>query len=106
LSMNLAFRFLYRCYRFITWSTYWTKRRFTLAGQAMLGGVLVAMFSGLDVENAVGYQAFTTQLRTYLDYAEQNGMKLVLWVRESTKLSGPLQDAVAAGRIEIKFISQ
>jgi len=57
--MNLAFRFLYRCYRFITWSTYWTKRRFTLAGQAMLGGVMVAMFSGLDVENAVGYQAFT-----------------------------------------------
>ena len=60
--MNFLFKFLYRGYRFLTWSTYWTKRRYTLAGQGMLGGVLVAMFSGLDVENAVGYQAFTLLL--------------------------------------------
>jgi len=60
--MNPALRLLYRAYRFVTWSTYWTKRRYTLAGQAMLGGVMVAMFAGLDVENAVGYQAFTLLL--------------------------------------------
>ncbi len=57
--MNLALRLLYRAYRIISWSTYWAKRRYTLVGQAMLGGMLVALFAGLDVENAVGYQAFT-----------------------------------------------
>lgn len=49
---------LYRSYRFITWSTFWTKRRFTRLGQAMIGGVVVALFAGLDAESAVGYQAF------------------------------------------------
>ena len=57
---------IYRGYRFISWSTYWTKRRYTAAGQAMLGGVMVAMISGLDVENAVGYQAFTLLLTLLL----------------------------------------
>ena len=60
--MSLVLRVLYRGYRFISWLTYWTRRRFTVAGQAMLGGLMVAMFSGLDVENAVGYQAFTLLL--------------------------------------------
>jgi uncharacterized protein (DUF58 family) len=62
LAANLLLGVIYRGYRFISWSTYWTKRRYTAAGQAMLGGVMVAMFSGLDVENAVGYQAFTLLL--------------------------------------------
>jgi len=57
---------VYRSYRFFSWSTYWTKRRYTPAGQAMLGGVMVAMISGLDVENAVGYQAFTVLLALLL----------------------------------------
>ena len=49
---------LYRAYRLITWSTFWTKRRFTPTGQAMIGGTVVALFAGLDAESAVGYQAF------------------------------------------------
>ena len=57
---------IYRVYRFVSWSTYWTKRRYTAAGQAMMGGVIVAMISGLDVENAVGYQAFTLLLALLL----------------------------------------
>jgi len=60
--MNLVLWFFYRGYRFVSWSTYWTKRRYTLAGQAVMGGVMVAMISGLDVENAVGYQAFALLL--------------------------------------------
>ena len=43
LPVNFSLRLLYRAYRVITWSTYWTKRRYTLPGQAMLGGVLVAL---------------------------------------------------------------
>lgn len=64
--MNFFLKIFYHGYRFISWSTYWTKRRYTPVGQAMLGGVLVAMVSGLDVENAVGYQAFTLLLAMML----------------------------------------
>jgi len=64
--VNPVLWLIYRGYRFISWSTYWTKRRYTVAGQAMLGGVMVAMISGLDVENAVGYQAFTLLLALLL----------------------------------------
>jgi uncharacterized protein (DUF58 family) len=64
--VNLTLKFFYRGYRFFSWSTYWTKRRFSLVGQAMLGSVMVAMFSGMDIENAVGYQAFTLLLALLL----------------------------------------
>jgi uncharacterized protein (DUF58 family) len=56
--MTLFLHLLYRAYRLITWSTFWTRRRFTILGQAMIGAVIVALFTGLDAESAVGYQAF------------------------------------------------
>ena len=56
--MTIFLHLLYRVYRLITWSTFWTKRRFTIMGQAMIGAVTVALFAGLDAESAVGYQAF------------------------------------------------
>lgn len=56
--VNIALWLFYRSYRIVTWSTYWTKRRFTVIGQAVLGATLVALFASLDVDSAVGYQAF------------------------------------------------
>lgn len=56
--MNLFLRLLYQVYRTITWSTYWTRRRFTIVGRAVLGAACVALFASLDADNAVGYQAF------------------------------------------------
>lgn len=56
--MNLFLRLLYAGYRLVTWATYWTKRRFTIVGQAVLGALVVAGFASLDADNAVGYQAF------------------------------------------------
>ncbi len=56
--MTLFLHLLYRAYRLITWSTFWTKRRFTIMGHAMIAGVMVAVFTGLDAESAVGYQMF------------------------------------------------
>ena len=56
--MSFFLHLLYRAYRVITWSTFWAKRRFTVAGQAMIGGMVVALCAGLDAESAVGYQAF------------------------------------------------
>ncbi len=55
--MGLLLRLLYRAYRIVTWATFWTRRRFTILGQAVLGGLLVAMTTAFDVDGAVGYQA-------------------------------------------------
>lgn len=55
--MSFLLRPLYRLYRIITWSTYWTTRRFTAVGQGVLGAVCVALVTALDVDGAVGYQA-------------------------------------------------
>jgi hypothetical protein len=55
--MGLFLRFLYRAYRVITWSTYWTNRRFTVVGQGVFGAVCVALVTAMDVDGAVGYQA-------------------------------------------------
>lgn len=55
--MGFFLRFLYRGYRIVTWSTYFTKRRFTVVGQGMLGAVCVAAVTAMDVDGAVGYQA-------------------------------------------------
>jgi uncharacterized protein (DUF58 family) len=55
--MSFFLHLLYRAYRLITWSTYWTKRRFTITGQAILGAVCVALVTAMDIDGAVGYQA-------------------------------------------------
>lgn len=56
--MNLFLRVLYVGYRAYTRITYWTKRRFTIVGQAVLGATVVALVASTDSDNAVGYQAF------------------------------------------------
>lgn len=64
--MNFAFKLLYRADRLVSWSKYWTLRRFTRPGQAVLGAVMAAAFMGLDTESSVGYQAFTLLLALLL----------------------------------------
>jgi uncharacterized protein (DUF58 family) len=56
--MNLFLRLFYQAYRGATWLTYWGRRRLTIAGQAVVGALCVALFASLDADNAVGYQAF------------------------------------------------
>jgi RHS repeat-associated protein len=56
-----------------------------------------------EVKN-VQYLSFTQQLRDYLSYAVQNNLQFNLYVRPSTTLSGPLQDAVSSGDINLLFI--
>lgn len=64
--MNLALKAIYRGERLFSGSKYWTLRRFTRPGQAVLGAVLAAAFMGLDTESSVGYQAFTLLLALLL----------------------------------------
>jgi restriction endonuclease fold toxin 7 of polymorphic toxin system len=51
-----------------------------------------------EVKN-VGYQYLSTQLKDFLAYAQQNSLNFNLYVRASTRLSGPLQDLVDSGQI-------
>jgi len=45
--------------------------------------------------------SFTRQLRDFGDFAEQTGRRFDLYVRPRTRLSQPLLDARAAGRVNI-----
>lgn len=56
-----------------------------------------------DVKN-VGRQSYTAQLRDFAAYASQNGYTFELWVRPTTRLSGPLQQAVSQGDLVLRFI--
>jgi RHS repeat-associated protein len=48
---------------------------------------------------------YTRQLRDYAAYCKANPpLKFVLWVRRSTKLSGPLEQAKNSGEIIIKYL--
>src|SRR5687768_536227 len=56
-AMSLFLYLLYRAYRIISWSTYWTRRGFTIVGQAVFGAACVAVVTAFDMDGAVGYQA-------------------------------------------------
>jgi len=53
-----------------------------------------------EVKN-VGSLSYTNQLRDFSAYAQQEGLMFNLYVRGSTTLSGPLQDAVNSGLINL-----
>lgn len=44
---------------------------------------------------------YSSQLRDFAAYAQQNGLQFNLYVRGSTQLSGPLQAAVDDGTINL-----
>ena len=48
--------------------------------------------------------SYTSQLQDYAAYAQQNSLQFHLWVRPSTELSGPLQDAISNGQIILHYI--
>ena len=56
--MTFYWRIIYRSYRIASWLQYWTLRRYTPAGKAVVVGLLFTALFGLDIENTVGYQAF------------------------------------------------
>jgi len=58
--MNFYWRIIYRSYRIVSWLQYWTLRRYTPAGKAVVVGLLFTALFGMDIENTVGYQAFVS----------------------------------------------
>jgi RHS repeat-associated protein len=48
--------------------------------------------------------SYTSQLRSYAAFAQQQGLAFNLYVRQDTRLSGPLLEAVSSGAINLKFI--
>ena len=50
------------------------------------------------------YQASTRQLRDFPDYAANNGLQFNLFVRPTTRLSGPLVEAIEPGAITLRQI--
>jgi len=48
--------------------------------------------------------SFTKQLRDFSTFAQMSGRRFDLYVRASTKLSKPLQEAIKSGKITLKTI--
>jgi len=46
----------------------------------------------------------TRQLRDFASYAQGNGLRFDLWVRKGAELSGPLQQAIRNGSINLRII--
>jgi hypothetical protein len=56
-----------------------------------------------EVKN-VGSLSYTNQLRDFASYASSKGYTFELWVRPTTQLSGPLQQAVSNGEIMLRLL--
>jgi RHS repeat-associated protein len=56
-----------------------------------------------EVKN-VGSLSYTQQLQDFTTYSQANGLDFQLYVRPSTQLSGPLQQAITNGQINLNFI--
>jgi RHS repeat-associated protein len=56
-----------------------------------------------EVKN-VGSLSYTNQLRDFASYASRKGYTFELWVRPTTQLSGPLQQAISDGEISLRFL--
>lgn len=56
-----------------------------------------------DVKN-VGSLSYTSQLRDFAAYARANNYTFELFVRPTTQLSGPLQQAASNGEIVLRFL--
>jgi RHS repeat-associated protein len=56
-----------------------------------------------EVKN-VSSLSYTNQLRDYVLWAQANNYTFELWVRPTTILSGPLQQAVSNGQIVLRFL--
>ena len=48
--------------------------------------------------------SFSQQLRDYANFAQQSGRRFDLFVRPTSQLSGPLQEAIQAGLINVRWI--
>jgi hypothetical protein len=56
-----------------------------------------------EVKN-VGYQSYSRQLRDYAAIAQREGLAFQLTLRPTTKLSGPLQQEVRRGTIQLRYL--
>jgi hypothetical protein len=56
-----------------------------------------------EVKN-VSSLSYTQQLRDFAAHASANGLRFDLWVRPTTRLSGPLAQEVANGAINLRYI--
>ncbi len=78
------------------------KQPITVAGNKRIAdGLTKEVLS--EVKN-VKSQSLTRQLRDFMTFAGQNGLRFDLWIRPSTQLSGPLNNAVNAGLINLRYI--
>jgi hypothetical protein len=76
---------------------------FVIAGRLRFPDFLDAANRLLIESKNVAYQAFTAQIRDYLQISQDLGYKMWLWIRPDTILSGPLQQQILNGDIILQY---
>jgi hypothetical protein len=56
-----------------------------------------------EVKN-VSHLSFTSQIKDYMAFAQQEGYTFELWVRGSTTFSKPLQEVIDRGQVLLKYL--
>ena len=56
-----------------------------------------------EVKN-VKYMSYTSQLRDYFSYASENHLKMELYIRRTTQLSSPLQNAIKSHGVVVRYL--
>ncbi|MFC0583873.1 RHS repeat-associated core domain-containing protein, partial [Ralstonia solanacearum] len=77
-----------------------SKETLTINGRTRIPDGLIPGVSLSEVKN-VSRQSATQQIRDYVAYAEANGLRVDLYTRTDTRLSGPMQQMISDGRINL-----
>ena len=80
------------------------KTSISVAGRTRIPDGLDLELGRLSEVKNVQSLSYTRQLRDFAAYARENGLRFDLWVRPTTRLSGPLLDVIETGTINRRFI--
>jgi hypothetical protein len=80
------------------------KAKLTINGRIRIPDGLNPFVRSLSEVKNVDSLSFTQQLRDYLEYAQNQGFRFDLYTRPNTQLSGPLQNIIDSGRINLLHI--
>jgi RHS repeat-associated protein len=82
-----------------------SKTKIDVAGRIRFPDRINLFNKTLEEAKNVKHLNFTSQLRDYLQYAQDNGLQMILHTRSTTTFSGPLQKAIDEGSIILNKVN-
>ena len=80
------------------------KAAFSINGRSRIADGFNRVTNVISEVKNVAYQHYSTQIKDYVSYAQQEGLQFNLYVRENTNLSPQLKSAIESGLINLGII--